>query len=205
MRRKFKMVDFISISPHVQTKALNAWNILLLFLNTYPLSRWCVFLVKLTESRSMRSAISIPITTRLFIFIIKELPGVRSVRKEPDLGYALRPVSNSSGYRIYAGAEVKKKKTYQVGPTEYTLVLLSRVIRDGNVKPWPYIIHEWLKILRITSNETRKTDSFQFLPFYNKTQFDYLSSLVFGRFLTFLHTRDMYNDNLAFILILMVS
>lgn len=85
----------------------------------------------------MRSAISVPITTRLSTFIIKELPGVRSVRKDPDLGYALRSVSNSSGYRIYAGAEVKKKKkkTYQVGPTEYTLVLLSRVIRDGNVKP----------------------------------------------------------------------
>lgn len=51
----------------------------------------------------------IPISTRLSTFIIKELPGVRSVRKEPDLGYALTPVSNSSGYRIYAGAEVDKK------------------------------------------------------------------------------------------------
>lgn len=51
----------------------------------------------------------IPIS--LSIFIIKELPGVRIIRKEPDLGYALTPVSNSSGYRLYAGAKVKKKHT----------------------------------------------------------------------------------------------
>lgn len=71
----------------------------------------------------------------LSIFIVKELPGVGIIRKEPNVGYASTPVSNSSGYRICAGAKVKKEETYQVGPTKYTLALLSRVIRDGNVKP----------------------------------------------------------------------
>lgn len=56
-----------------------------------------------------RLAVDFNFSTRLSTFIIKELPGVRSVRKEPDFGYASTPVSNSSGYRIYAGAEVRRK------------------------------------------------------------------------------------------------
>lgn len=65
---------------------------------------------------------------------VGRLPGVaRSFRKEPRL-YALTPVPNTSGCRIHAGVAVrsrKKKKTRQVGPTEYAVALLSRVTRDG--------------------------------------------------------------------------
>lgn len=64
------------------------------------------FLEKLTEIDA--TVISIPISTRLsifYIFIVKKLPGGKSVREEPDFGYTLTSVSNSSGDRIYAESE----------------------------------------------------------------------------------------------------